>query len=224
MFQKLGQSFVDSFKLGGAAMFPGAGSYLSNQETNDANLRAQRAADAANVALWREQAAYNSPIENMKRLEAAGLNPHLAYGQVAESKMSAPPAMVAPRREAWRGSSSDLSTLSTHQQVVNMQETNKLIREQNRSAAAEADYKEYENKVLMKQGLLRTDSGLVKTSGRGGDYVRANIVEPIKKAISGSSLWGTLTDSISNTSRMMSEYRGKTEYVKRQELKKRLNK
>lgn len=224
MFQKLGQSFVDSFKLGGAALFPGAGSYLSNQETNDANLRAQREANAANVALWREQAAYNSPIENMKRLEAAGLNPHLAYGQVAESKMATPPTMVAPRREAWRGGSSDLSTLSTHQQVVNMQETNKLIREQNRSAAAEADYKEYENKVLMKQGLLRTDSGLVKTSGRAGDYVKANIVEPIKKAISGSSLWGTLKDSISNTSRMMSESRGKTEYVKRQELKKRFNK
>ena len=34
-----------------------------------------------NLELWHMQNKYNSPIEQMARLEAAGLNPHLMYGK-----------------------------------------------------------------------------------------------------------------------------------------------
>lgn len=34
--------------------------------------------------MWKMQAEYNSPIQQMQRLKAAGLNPHLVYGQGAQ--------------------------------------------------------------------------------------------------------------------------------------------
>lgn len=35
----------------------------------------------ANLQLWREQTAYNTPKKQMERYKEAGLNPHLIYGQ-----------------------------------------------------------------------------------------------------------------------------------------------
>lgn len=125
------------------------------------NKESQDSANEANVELWQRQAAYNSPIENMKRLEAAGLSPHLAYGQIAESKMSNPPTIQPVRYEQPR------FNLADYQQIQNMHEQNKLVRETNRAAAAEADYKEYETKYLKDHGMLRNDTGAVRLFDRG---------------------------------------------------------
>lgn len=60
----------------------GVGSALNSVIGNNANMRA-----------WREQAEYNSPINQMARLKQAGLNPHLLYGsgsQAASGNQSAP--------------------------------------------------------------------------------------------------------------------------------------
>lgn len=174
--------------LGGvASIIPGVGPYLAQREENIANKKLQESANAANLALWREQSAYNSPIEQMKRLETAGLNPNLAYGQIADSKASAPPTMEAPRYEAYKNNFS----LADYQQVRNMQEQNKLTRNQIESAAqetrikkAEADYKEYENSILKRSNSLRTDSPFIKSADRVSDYVRTRVVEPVGGLIS----------------------------------------
>lgn len=44
---------------------------------------------ASNMEMWKIQAAYNSPKEQMARLQAAGLNPNLAYGSGNVAGLSA---------------------------------------------------------------------------------------------------------------------------------------
>lgn len=45
-----------------------------------------------NLEMWNKQNAYNSPAAQMARLEAAGLNPNLAYGSLGSSTAGTPPA------------------------------------------------------------------------------------------------------------------------------------
>ena len=45
-----------------------------------------------NIDMWNKQNAYNSPAAQMARLEAAGLNPNLAYGSLGSSTAGTPPA------------------------------------------------------------------------------------------------------------------------------------
>lgn len=160
------KSVGDVSKVLVSAAFPGAGSYLSAQETNKAQAEAQRRANESNVALWQYQAAYNSPTAQMQRLRDAGLNPNLAYGQVAESRMASAPTMSAPEYKVpeWKGQSL-LQSLSEYAQVVNMQAQNALIRAQADKVASEAvaarsnaEYAAYENKQLMRTGLLKNDT------------------------------------------------------------------
>lgn len=51
-----------------------------------------------NMKAWREQAAYNTPEMQMRRLRAAGLNPNLAYGNgtIANTQDTPPPQYQAP--------------------------------------------------------------------------------------------------------------------------------
>lgn len=44
---------------------------------------------ASNMEMWKMQTAYNSPTEQMARLQAAGLNPNLAYGSGNVAGLSA---------------------------------------------------------------------------------------------------------------------------------------
>lgn len=49
-----------------------------------------------NLEMWNKQNAYNSPSAQMARLEAAGLNPQLAYGSLSAGEASQPPAYNPP--------------------------------------------------------------------------------------------------------------------------------
>lgn len=139
----------------------------SQEDTNDTN-----------VHLWREQAAYNTPANQMARLQAAGLNPNLAYGQIAESRMSNPPTMQAPQFEA----PDTMGALTQYQQVKNLQvlnARNNIELEKARAdaikAASDADYTVWENQKLKSGGIIKSDPGYVKAVGRGldvaGDYL-----------------------------------------------------
>lgn len=58
------------------------------RETNQANLELAKYNNKWNLEQWNRQNAYNSPAEQVKRLQAAGLNPHLVYGNGAVGNTS----------------------------------------------------------------------------------------------------------------------------------------
>lgn len=72
--------------------------YLSQQQTNRHNVEMQRRQQQHNVELWNMNNEYNDPLNQMQRLERAGLNPNLVYGQNASgaSGVSSSPAQQAP--------------------------------------------------------------------------------------------------------------------------------
>ena len=69
---------------------------IGNQQLSDSQLKAQRDMNERNIAfqqqqnaenkqfaldMWGKNNAYNTPQMQMERFKAAGLNPHLIYGQ-----------------------------------------------------------------------------------------------------------------------------------------------
>jgi len=152
---------VQGTKLVGSALFPGAGNYLSQMETNAANRKLQEQANRQNTLLWNQQTAYNDPAAQMTRLKAAGLNPQLAYGQIADSKASSPPQMQAARNEAPRFSSS-LDNLAAFQQIMNMQSMNAKTQTDNLLAAEDLKQKKWENALIRNTGTIRSDSPMYR--------------------------------------------------------------
>ena len=86
---------------------------VGNNQTNKANIQLQREqqqfnaqqakqANEWNMQQWQRENEYNAPAQQMARLEAAGLNPNLMYGQGnpgTASKLTAEvPQGVAPAK------------------------------------------------------------------------------------------------------------------------------
>lgn len=96
-----GQGYAGGGDWIGAIIGAGAGLYDShqNRKTSERNTDKTIAAQKAEAELayqrsmssWHMQNEYNSPEEQMKRFMAAGLNPHLIYGQGSPGQASAPP-------------------------------------------------------------------------------------------------------------------------------------
>ena len=72
------------------------------REQNAWNERQAEKANQWNIEQWERENLYNSPMQQMQRLEQAGLNPNLMYGQgnpgSAGSLRSEMPSSVAPAR------------------------------------------------------------------------------------------------------------------------------
>lgn len=66
-----------SLLLGGLSSLSGV---IGQGQTNKQNLELAKRAEAHDLAMYNLNNQYNSPIEQMKRLKAAGLNPQLVYG------------------------------------------------------------------------------------------------------------------------------------------------
>lgn len=177
--------------LSALAQLVGSGiNYFSQRETNESNVEMQSQANAMNSSIaqenrdfqykmWKEQTAYNSPQAQMTRLQAAGLNPNLVYGQIAESKMSAPPATPIAHYDAAKLEApgvGDVNPVAIYQQVKNMQALNalqntQLVKEKAAaiSAASNAQYDVYSNTEAMKRGVTKYDTPIVRTGRALGD-------------------------------------------------------
>lgn len=184
----LGKSIWDVAKIP-LSVVPGVGQYLGSMESADAqqdanskNLRAVRETNAANAALWREQTEYNTPINQMARLNQAGLNPNLAYGTIAESRASSAPSMESPEVEPVSGKNYSGFDLAQYQQIKNMQTLNArnnidlaTAKANAIKAKSEADYSVYETDTLKKSGTLKGDPTIGKYLGRGTDALLMNM-------------------------------------------------
>ena len=96
----------------GANIIGGALNNQATKDTNDANLKAVRETNQANkelakynweqqVDMWNKNNAYNTPLSQMTRLKAAGLNPNLVYGNgVTGNSSSSIPTPATPTMQA----------------------------------------------------------------------------------------------------------------------------
>lgn len=101
-----------------------------------------------NVDLWHESQQYNSPVEQMRRLKAAGLNPNLVYGHGAVATGGNPPTMSSPNVDVMSRLQQRSSIDQTDAVTRNLERTGKLIEAQTAGAQADAWAKRRENKVF----------------------------------------------------------------------------
>lgn len=100
---------IGSSIIGGIASLLGAGgSAVANteavKEANRGNMELAEYQYSKNLEMWERQNAYNTPLEQRKRAEAAGLNPNLLYGHGSLSNTAAPaPSYQAPTLQAYTG-------------------------------------------------------------------------------------------------------------------------
>lgn len=167
--------------LGGpAGALAGAGlgfmSGAGQDAANEANAEAVEAANNANIALWREQAAYNTPANQVARLRAAGLNPNLFYSQGDTGNMSSAPTMKAAQYDYNYAQAVDKVALyyqakNLAAQNANLQAQTDNIRAQTRLKSAEAEYQQLvldyyrDYGVFPNQGLVPSFIKLVKDLG-----------------------------------------------------------
>lgn len=136
------------------------GASLGGQyDTNQVNADAVAAANDANVALWREQAAYNTPANQVARLRAAGLNPNLFYSQGDPGNMSSSPTMKAAQYDYNYAQAID--KLAMYYQMKNIQAQNANLRAQTDNINAqtalrrtEADYQKLQLDYYHKYGYF----------------------------------------------------------------------
>lgn len=112
-------------------------------DTNEANLR-----------LWRMQAEYNKPINQMARYQEAGLNPNLIYSQGNPGNMTSSPTMQPKHYDFDPNKQFVLS--ATRQNMLaqndNLHKQNSLLASQGSLAAEQARKMKLENDFFEKNG------------------------------------------------------------------------
>lgn len=104
----------------GAPLIGAGASIVSSLIENRMNEKAEIRAYNRDLKMMNYQNEYNSPAEQMKRLKAAGLNPHLVYDKGSTGNMGAQtPKYQAKERQFDTGIDSQAVTnaLSTHQAI-----------------------------------------------------------------------------------------------------------
>lgn len=132
------------------------------------NSKSQSDTNDSNIDLWREQAAYNRPINQMARYQEAGLNPNLVYSQGNPGNMGSAPALQAPRLDIDPASALQLdATLDNmHEQNNNLKEQNSLISTQNSVAKEQRRKLKLENDFFKKHGQWPSKEGATFSLGR----------------------------------------------------------
>lgn len=125
-----------------AGLLSGAGSVLgglfgmgSQSSANTANMELAKYQFEKNKEMWDLQNVYNSPVKQMERLKAAGLNPNLVYGNGAVGNTtSGAPQMERPNIEPLSngGFVSDAvqRSLFTGAQIDNLRQQTELSKSQ----------------------------------------------------------------------------------------------
>jgi len=102
-----------------------------------------------NLRLWHMQNEYNSPEQQMQRLKAAGLNPHLIYGGSSGGAAGQASSLDAPSAMSARFDKPDTSGLSrAGDSIMNYFAI--------QTQAAQLDNLEAQRKVLEQDALLRS--------------------------------------------------------------------
>lgn len=123
----------------GASLLGGVFSYFGQKSANAAALQRMREQNDFAERMWNEGNKYNTPYEQRKRYEAAGINPYMALGniQAGNAQGSVSPAPPAPVGNA--GAYLGAGVAGAANAAVNTYLQNQLISSQVQKNLADAD-------------------------------------------------------------------------------------
>lgn len=149
---------------------------VSQHQTNQANDQRQQRQNEYNFRMWELNNQYNDPSSQMKRLERAGLNPNLIYGQNAQgaSGLSSSPAQGVNPFQAQSPVQTDPLMLAQLE----------LIRKQAYKADMEGQGQDIQNQILDATGFEQALANL--------GYTQQQIVQSKEQV----NHWHVLQDQI----------------------------
>ena len=133
--------------IGGLASAAGSiGSSMLNAEST-------AGANKYNIKLWREQAAYNTPANQMARYREAGLNPNLIYSQGNPGNVSSAPT-VQPKQYNFDFAQA-VNAMTSMAQLKNIRAQNNNLNAQTDSIKADTSLKSKNTELKEKELQLR---------------------------------------------------------------------
>jgi len=87
----LGAGLISGAAQVGSGLFGMIGGLRAAKKQREANMELAKYSYSQDLNMWNMQNLYNSPSEQMSRLDAAGLNPNLVYGTGTVGNTSGPP-------------------------------------------------------------------------------------------------------------------------------------
>lgn len=117
--------------LGGSSIISGISSALGSgyssrkafaaqEAANATNLQIARETNQANRDLWHEQTEYNSPLNQMNRFRAAGINPFMALSQISPGLAESAPQMQAASVDSSYNSVAAAADMQKFSQIGNL--------------------------------------------------------------------------------------------------------
>lgn len=141
------------------------------------NYAAQKEAIKWQKEQYYHNLEYNKPINQMARLEEAGINPHMAYSKGTINNIASPvPNLSAPQiNTSFVGKLEQLVNLKKmNVDIQNMEETNQNLREQNKRTAAEA------KKAAAEARIAEHDARIIENSPFSS---RANLLQSASQGL-----------------------------------------
>lgn len=162
----------------GASLLGGVFGYFGQKSANQAALQRMREQNDFAERMWNRGNEYNTPYEQRKRYEAAGINPYLALGniQAGNAQGSVSPAPPAPVGNA--GAFLGAGIAGGANAAVNAYMQNQLISSQVQKNLAEADATRTDIPYIGRRneaGIASTEAGTENTRTKT-DLDRVNIL------------------------------------------------
>ena len=162
----------------GASLLGGVFSYFGQKSANAAALQRMREQNDFAERMWNEGNKYNTPYEQRKRYEAAGINPYLALGniQAGNAQGSVTPAPPAPVGNA--GAYLGAGVAGAANAAVNTYLQNQLISSQVQKNLADADAVREDTPYIGRRNeadIASTEAGTENTRTKT-DLDRVNIL------------------------------------------------
>lgn len=161
----------------------------------NASANQQGSANKWNLLMQMYQNEYNKPFNQMKRLEEAGLNPNLVYGQSAAGvagQAVAGKGYVGRKQEAVNLNADILGLIGQYQNIQNMEADRQKTEEQvgvlfaqELESYARTDFVHWQKKLAYEQArqLQMSNDFLEKSFGSkyGGDLVKAFLMAGLNR-------------------------------------------
>lgn len=161
----------------------------------NASANQQGSANKWNLLMQMYQNEYNKPVNQMKRLKEAGLNPNLVYGQSATGvagQAVAGKGYVGRKQEAVNLNADILGLIGQYQNIQNLEADRQKTEEQTSVLAAQelesyarTEFSNWQKKLVREQARqLQLSNDFIESafgSKYGGDLVKAFLMAGLNR-------------------------------------------